>query len=250
MIEFANFSLSYYQLAVLLIVALLSGMGKAGLYGAGMVSIPLMAFVFGGKDSTGILLLLLIVADFFAVVIYRRDANWKSLRQLLLAAFIGVLVATYAGSVIDDETFKRFMAIAIIICIVLMVLQETRKTSRIPFWSGFAPAIGVAGGFTSMIGNLGAPVLALYFLAMRVPKQEFLGTAAWFFLTINLIKVPFHVVAWKTINMNTAILCLSFVPIVGLGVWLATLVVKHINEVFFRRLVITMTVISAVVLLV
>ncbi len=249
MLEFAGFTLSYYQLALLLLVAILSGMGKAGLYGAGLISVSLMAFAFGGKDSTGILLLLLIAADLFAVAIYRRDANWELLRQLLFAAFFGVVIATYAGSIIDDETFKRFMAIAIVICVILMIRQEMKDAKLVPSWSGFAPSVGVAGGFTSMIGNLGAPVLALYFLAKRVPKREFLGTAAWFFLAINLAKVPFHVLAWNTINIDTLLLTIAFVPFVGAGVWFATIVVKHINEVLFRRLVIVVTLVSAVVLI-
>lgn len=249
MFEFADFSLSYLQLLLLACVAVLSGMGKAGLYGAGLISVSLMAFAFGAKDSTGILLILLILADIFAVIIYRRDANWGFLRQLLPAACIGIVLATFFGTSIDDRTFQRAMAIVIVVCIVMMVLQEFRRSEFLPSWPGFASSIGVMGGFTSMVGNLGAPVLALYFLAMRVPKREFLGTAAWFFLSVNIIKVPFHVYAWKTIDLNTLLLCLIFVPLIGLGVRLATWVIAYINEVFFRRFVIIMTFISAVLLL-
>ena len=249
MLDFAGFTLSYLQIMLLACVAILSGMGKAGLYGAGLISVPLMAFALGGKDSTGILLLLLIIADIFAVVIYRRDANWVFLRQLLPAACVGIVFATIVGAAIDDQTFQRAMAIVIVVCVVLMVVQELRNSNFVPSWPGFASSMGIVGGFTSMIGNLGAPVLALYFLAMRVPKREFLGTAAWFFLSVNLIKVPFHVYAWHTINFNTVILSLSFLPLIGLGVYLATWLVRYINEVYFRRFVIMMTLLSAVVLL-
>jgi len=85
---------------------------------------------------------------------------------------------------------------------------------------------------------------------MRIPKREFLGTAAWFFLTINLLKVPFHVGVWQTIDWQTLFLTILFLPLVGLGIYLGLLVVKRINEVWFRRFVITMTFVSAIVLLV
>jgi len=250
MIELTGYSLSYLQFAIILFVAVLSGMGKAGLYGAGMISVPLMAFAFGSKDSTGILLLLLIIADLFAVVIYRRDANWKFLRQLLPAACLGIVAATFLGAVIDDLAFQRVMGIVILGCIVLMIRQELQKSTLAPSWSAFAPATGVMGGFTSMIGNLGAPVMAIYLLAMRLPKREFLGTAAWFFLTVNLIKVPFHVLAWGTLDTSAAMLAIFFIPLVGLGVWFATLAVRYINEVLFRRFVIMMTLVSAIALLI
>ena len=249
MIELTGYSLSNLQFAIILLVAILSGMGKAGLYGAGLISVPLMAFAFGSKDSTGILLLLLIIADLFAVVIYRRDANWKFLRQLLPAACVGIVVGTLLGAVIDDLTFQRVMGVVIVTCIVLMIRQELKESKQVPSWSAFAPTTGVMGGFTSMIGNLGAPVMAIYLLAMRLPKREFLGTAAWFFLTVNLIKVPFHVFAWGTLDTHAAMLAICFIPLVGLGVWFATFAVRYINEVLFRRIVIVMTLLSAIVLL-
>ncbi len=249
MTDLLGVSLSQTQWVILLLVAILSGMGKAGIYGAGMISVPLMAFAFGSKDSTGILLTLLIFADVFAVMIYRRDANWSMLRQLLPTAFVGVLIGTYAGAVIDDVSFQRIMAIVILVCVALMLWQELRKSSVVPAWRGFAPGMGVTGGFTTMVGNLGGPVLALYLLAMRVPKREFLGTAAWFFLTINLLKVPFHVVVWETIDWQSFLLTLLFLPLVGLGIYLGVVLVKRINEVLFRRFVIAMTFVSALVLL-
>ncbi len=250
MADLIGFSVSNLQMGVLILVAILSGMGKAGIYGAGMLSVPMMALAFGSRDSTGILLLLLIFADLFAVVIYRRDANWSMLRQLIPTAFMGVLIGTYAGTKINDAVFQMLMAIIILICVTLMIWQEFRASVRVPSWRGFAPSMGVSGGFTTMVGNLGGPVIALYLLAMRIPKREFLGTAAWFFLTINLLKVPFHVGVWQTIDWQTLFLTILFLPLVGLGIYLGLLVVKRINEVWFRRFVITMTFVSAIVLLV
>ena len=67
----------------------------------------------------------------------------------------------------------------------------------------FAITTGILGGFTSMVGNLAGTVMAVYLLSIRLPKNIFIGTTAWFFMATNWFKVPFHVFAWHTITINT-----------------------------------------------
>jgi len=57
--------------------------------------------------------------------------------------------------------------------------------------SWFAAMIGMTAGVTTMLANAAGPVMTAYLLAMRLPKHEFIGTGAWYFLMINCLKVPF-----------------------------------------------------------
>lgn len=248
MIELFGFDLSLLQLLVLAATALLAGMAKAGIYGANIPMIPLLALLFGGRESTGILLCLLIFADFFGVAYYRQHAEWKYLKTLFPAALVGVVIGTYLGTHIGDQGFKRAIGIIILVCVVLMIWQDRQKQQTVPAWPWFAPAMGVSGGFTTMVGNLGGPVMALYLLAMRFSKQAFIGTAAWFFLMINLSKVPFHVLAWGTIDWSVLSLCLVFLPLVAIGAFFGFWLAKQFSDVFFRRLVIGVTLLSVLTL--
>jgi uncharacterized membrane protein YfcA len=52
---------------------------------------------------------------------------------------------------------------------------------------------GWATGLATMLANAAGAITAFYFLARRMDKMTFVGTAAWFYLVINLSKVPFSI---------------------------------------------------------
>ena len=138
------------------------------------------------------------------------------------------------------------MGLTIFIVLALMVWQERTPNPSVPNSSWFIFTIGIAGGFTTMIGNLAGPVVGLYLLAMRFPKKEFLGTGAWYFLIVNLFKVPFHIFAWHTITVNSFLLDLMLIPAIALGAFMGVKVMKLIKEETFRRLVIGITFVAAI----
>lgn len=245
-----SYSLTVNELAILLLVAVFVGVAKAGVAGAGMAVIPLLAITFGGKESSGLLLPILIFADIFAVFYYHKHANWHHLKRLLPFAFIGVMLGTYLGDILNDAHFKGVMAGIIVVSLCIMVWREKNKSPQLPDSKMISASIGISGGVATMIGNLAGPIMALYLLAMRLPKTEFIGTAAWFFLIINVIKVPFHVFVWHTISLNTALLGLLLIPAIGFGVFIGVKAIKRMNDVFFRYLVITMTAVTAVAMLI
>ncbi|MXV16314.1 sulfite exporter TauE/SafE family protein [Hufsiella ginkgonis] len=249
MITLFSFTLTYTDIAVILLVALLTGMSKTGVHGAGMITAPLMASVFGGQQSSGIVLPLLIFADIFGIAYYHRHAAWQYLRILFPWAALGVALGTFVGARIDDQLFKMIMAVTIISSISIMTWLERVKREKIPDNRLFAGGMGLAGGFTSMVGNLAGSVMAVYLLSMRLPKNVYIGTTAWFFAFINLFKVPFHVFAWHTIRWNTVMLDLLTIPVILLGAWLGIVIVKSLSEKVYRWFIIGMTVVAAVMML-
>ncbi len=247
--EIASFSFTFYELGLIVAVATLVGMAKTGLQGAGMMAIPMLALVFGGKASTGVMLPILIFADLFGVYYYHQHASLDYLKKLIPFSFFGVVLGAVAGTVVNDVVFSHSMVTIIFVLLGITIWREKSSNIKIPnsFW--FVATIGVVGGFTSMIGNLAAPVMALYLLSMQLPKNQFIGTAAWFFLSINLVKVPFHVFVWETITWDTFLLDLSLTPAIAIGAILGVSVVKKIPETGFRWFVITATAASAVVMM-
>ena len=99
-----------------------------------------------------------------------------------------------------------------------------------------------------MIGNAAGPVMALYLLSMRLPKNQFIGTAAWFFFIINLIKVPFHVVVWNTITWPSFLFDILMIPAVAIGAYLGIWLVKLFPERVYRIFVIATTLLAAIFL--
>jgi uncharacterized protein len=245
--QFLNSQLNWL---LFLTCGLLIGMAKTGLSGAGLMIVPIMAGIFGGKLSVGIVLPMLIFADVFAVTYYHRYASWRYVLLALPWAFLGVVTATLYGNLIDDKTFKSVMAIIILLGIALMIAQDAFINSKkVPDTWWFAAMLGLTGGFTTMIGNAAGPVMSLYLLSMHLPKNNFIGTAAWFFLIINLLKVPFHVFSWHTITLQTLTIDLAAIPAILLGVLLGIKSVKMIPEKVYRYFIIGSTVLAALLLL-
>lgn len=261
MIEMLSYQLNATELVLVIVVAVLVGVGKTGVAGAGMIAVPVLAIVFGSKNSTGIMLPLLVIADLFAVAYYHKHADWRYLSKLLPYALAGIVVGTLLGEQIDETMFKLVMGGIIFTSLIIMVWQEHsaklasqsadlgNNTPALLLSKQLTPAIGIVGGFTTMVGNLAGPIMSLYLLAMRLPKNVFIGTAAWFFMLINLIKVPFHVFVWETITLNSVLFTLTLTPAVALGAWLGVKLAALFSEQVFRWLVVSMTAVAALAML-
>jgi len=96
-------------------------------------------------------------------------------------------------------------------------------------------------GFSTMVGNLAGAFSNIYFLAIKLPKNEFIGTAAWLFFIINLFKVPFHIWVWETINLESLKISLTLIPAVISGLLLGVFLVKKINNNKYRKLILIFT---------
>jgi len=221
-------------------------MSKTGVHGAGNISVPLLAIIFGGQLSSGIMLPMLCLADVIGVWYYHRHASWGHLKKLIIWSVLGILVGTVVGGMINDKVFKYVMVGIIFVSVGIMIWMERGHKDDIPDYRWFAALCGVGAGFTSMIGNLAGAFSAIYLLSMRLPKNSFIGTSAWFFMVINWLKVPLHVWVWKTITWNTFFLDLTTLPVIALGAWLGIIIVKNLSEGGYRWFIIGMTLVAAV----
>lgn len=248
---FTDFSMSYSDIGLLMLVGFLVGAAKGGLKGVGTAAVPIFALIFGAKESTGILLPILIIADTGAVLYYYKKAQWSKLLKLLPSAIIGILLATWVGSYISAQTFKYLMGGLILFCLLLLLLWEKMGDKLMDVSSpilGYSTGVGL--GFTTMIGNAAGPLMNIYMLLLQMPKTAFIATTAVFFYIVNLIKVPFHIFVWNTITLKTVQLGLLTLPAVALGLFFGVYIVKMMSERIFKWLVIIATALSALLLLI
>ena len=176
--------------------ALLAGMAKTGVPGLGILVVPLMLLaVPEPKLSTGTTLGILCVADLFAVIYYRRHAHWD--RLLKLSPWVAIGLALGMAGVwavdawrIDQVWFTRLIGLIVLAMIALHVARRFTAAENVPRSWWIAALFGVIAGFATTVANAAGPVMNLYLLSMALPKEEFIGTGAWFFCIINLVKVP------------------------------------------------------------
>ena len=236
-------TVAYLSLAftIALAASLLLGIAKSGIKGLAVLIVTGLALVYGAKESTGILMPLLICGDILAVIYYKRHVKWIYLIKLLPWMMLGVLVGVVLGKDLPEDLFKSGMAVIILISVVMMYYWELKKDRKVPTHWSFAALMGMMAGFTTMVGNLAGAFSNIYFLAIKLPKNEFIGTAAWLFFIINLFKIPFHIWSWGTINQVSFQISLSLIPAVIAGFGLGVFLVKKINDDKYRQLILLLT---------
>ena len=244
------FNLTSWQWLWLIAAALLIGFSKTGIGGVSMPVIPIIAGVFGGKASTGIILPMLIVGDVFALYYYNRHGEWVNIKKLLPWTIVGLMLGIIVGNYINDKQFKAIIAVSVFICLFVLVYTEKKGESlNIPNKIWFYALIGAGAGFTSMIGNAAGPLLTIYLLSMGFKKNSFLGTNAWFFFILNIFKIPLQIFFWHNISMSTLTLTVFMIPAIAIGATIGAIVIKRIKEKSFRYIIIGMTFIAAIRLL-
>lgn len=242
------FTHSITNWSLILIAAFIIGLSKAGLKGIDMMNVTIMAIIFGGKASTGIVLPLLCVADIFAVIYYNRHAQWNQFWKLIPWMILGVIIGVFTGKLLDEVIFRKVMAIIIVLTAIIMVAVEFFKIEKIPTNKSFVIGMGLASGFTTMLGNLAGAFSNIYFLALRIPKNGFIGTAAWVFLVINLFKMPFQVFYWHNITGVTLTIDLMLLPALLAGFWAGLKIVSKIKDAHYRKIVIALTLLGAIII--
>lgn len=227
------------------VASFIIGLSKAGIKGVDMMNVTLMAIVFGGKASTGVVLPLLCAADVLAVKYYHRHAQWNHFWKLIPWMIVGVLIAVVIGRQLNEDYFRKAMACIIILTVAIMLLLEFKKNINIPNNKTFAASMGLVSGFTTMLGNLAGAFSNIYFLATRLLKNDFIGTAAWIFLVINFFKLPFQVFVWHNVTPQTLTVDLFLLPALLIGFYAGIKIVARIQDDTYRKIIIVLTLIGA-----
>ncbi|WP_299318071.1 sulfite exporter TauE/SafE family protein [uncultured Maribacter sp.] len=231
------------------IATFIIGLSKAGIKGIAVLNVTIMALAFGARQSTGMVVPLLVLADIFAVIYYNRYTQWKYVFKVLPWMIVGLLIGVFIGNELPEKFFKIGMATIIIITVGMMFYWDRQKDKNVPSHWTFAGAIGTIAGITTMVGNLAGAFSNIYFLAMRLPKNQFIGTAAWLFLIINIIKLPFHFFVWETITKESLTLNLMLLPGILIGFFVGIRFIKYIKEAFFRKMILVLTAVGAVLIM-
>ena len=236
------------QIFLAAIAALLVGFSKTGVPSAGIFTVTLMAMIFPAKESVGVLLPMLITGDIIAVAYYRRQVVWKHLISLIPWVLVGIVLGYFVLKHIQSPQLKVMIGVLVLALVVLHVVSNKwgeKLFSRFigSFW--FNALMGILAGFATMVGNAAGGVMSLYLLSKNLPKNEFIGTGAWFFFTVNLLKVPFTVYL-GLITPSMLVLNAWVVPLILLGAFIGIKVLPKIPQKHFQMLILVLSVIGAI----
>ncbi len=226
------------------------GVSKSGLPGISLLHVVLFAQLFPGLQSTGVVLPMLIAGDIGAVVLFRRHADWSHVWRTLPPALVGVVIGWWIMSRSRATNFNPVIGGIVLGLAVVQLVRNWRPDllSHVPHTRGFAWTIGLLAGVVTMLANAAGPVMGLYLLAVALPKEVFVGTAAWFFLLINLFKVPFSA-QLGLINGGSLALNALLVPMVVAGLFIGKATIAKLPQRLFDTLIIAFALAAAARLL-
>lgn len=227
----------------MIVAALIVGTAKTSFGGLGSVAVALLALSIPTKESTAAALVLLICGDIVAVLRYRRNADWRLLRGLLPSVIPGIVLGAVFIRLVDDLALRRVIGWLLIACVLIQLAVTTKRHATQRRWDATGEGepqarpvnrlasivAGVGAGFTTMTANAAGPVMAVYLQLVHVDKLRFLGTSAWFYLIVNVSKTPFTA-ALGLFTPRVVGTAAMLLPVVLVGTWLGTLVVKHVAQ--------------------
>lgn len=241
-----NLQPSHLLLAIL--AAFLVGVAKTGIGGLGMLTVVLFAQIMPAKQATGMVLPLLCFGDLFAVASYRQHAKWSYCWKLFPWTAAGVVAGYFALGRLNEHQTRTLIG-SIVLCLVGLHFARRRFYGHeAEHGAWFAPAIGVLAGFTTLVANAAGPFMAIYFLAMRLPKMDFVGTGAVFFLLLNLFKLPF-MINLGLVTKESFTLNLLLAPAVVVGALIGRTILQRIEQRVFENLALAMSAVAGLKLL-
>ena len=239
-----DLSAAHWALAIL--AAVVMGISKSGFAGLALVHVLTFAFLFGARDSTGIVLPMLIVGDLGAIRAFSQHAKWDHLWRTLPPACVGVIAGSLFMRRISDTTFTHVLGWILLGLTLLYAIRSRMPESAttVPRSPIFAWAVGLVAGVTTMLANAGGPIMTLYLLTMGLAKLEFTGTVSWFFFVINVFKVPFSL-SLGLIDHRTLGLNLVLAPAILVGLVIGRWLIKRVPQRLFDGFLLAFVAIAA-----
>lgn len=239
--------------------ALVVGFSKSALPGAGTIAVGLFALALPAKESTAALLLLLILGDVTALWMYRREPDWRTLVRLIPSVLVGLVLGAVFLALADASAVRDGIGVILLLLVAITLWRRRAATRRAQAQGEHAeqPAVGrlarigygSLGGFTTMVANAGGPPMSMYFYAMRMPVLTFLGTSAWFFAIVNILKLPFSA-SLGLFTVEYAVMDLLLAPLVIGGALVGRRIARRVPQQVFEKAILVLTVLSAIGLIV
>lgn len=242
--------------ALFVLAAVIVGYSKTALGGLATISVAIYATILPARQSTGALLLLLMVGDLVAVWHYRRHCDWAIVRELLPLVVPGLVLGAGFLAVVDDTWLRRSIGALLLVMVALqLVLQARAGRVTVPASStrtagrGAGLSAGLAAGFVTMTANAAGAVMTLFLVSRGVEKRRFVGTSAWFFAGVNLCKLPFSV-GLGLVHLEDLRRAVLLAPAVLLGGWLGVHTIARISQRRFEQAVLLASAVAALALIV
>ena len=241
------------------LAAFIIGFSKTGVPGTGILMVPLMAIVFGPQLSLGATIPMLVMGDSFAVAFYRVNCKWEHLKRLAPWVIGGLLLGTllldyWLGHPSKHDYLGPLIGTIVLAMLAMNLLRGKLGDRLVPTSKEGRAITGLVAGFSTMVSNAAGPVMAIYMTATGMPKEQLMGTSAWYFFIFNLSKIPLLVIltarhpALPMITVPTLLFNLTMFPVIVIGAYGGRWLLPRIPQKQFNNAILILAALAALTL--
>jgi hypothetical protein len=239
--------MSTETMLILAISALCIGVSKAGFSGMSLIAVYLLADTFGAKESLGIALPMLVMADLIVYPAFRKHGSWSQVWPVFFPALVGIVLGFILLPQLPNEVMKPVIGGIILAMALIQILRAfcSEQIERVAVSMGFRYSAAVSGGLATVLANAAGPIFQLYFLTIRIPKMELIGVCSRFFLITNLIKLPMNA-QLDLITKETLMQNLYLAPVLAFGIFGGKFFIHRIPQKSFEYLILIFAMIAGI----
>jgi uncharacterized membrane protein YfcA len=249
--------------AAIALSLLLVGMSKGG-FPVGSIALPILVLVWpsqsnAAREAVGFMLPMLCLMDIIAVLVYRKEIQWKRLLHVWPGTLIGVAVASAlfvseqsALITVSDRALKTAIGVLGLLFVLYYVIRKwifAKLNAAVePTWA-VGTGYGITAGITSSLAHAAGPLMQMYMLPQRLPKLQFAATMAAYFFVLNLLKVaPFALLG--RIRVDNLMLGALMLPVIPLGVILGYTLVRITRQRVYTAFIYTVLFVTSIGLII
>lgn len=232
-----------YIFSIILLAAVLNTLTG---FGFALVATPLLAFVINPKEAVVLVLFIGLLMKVYMVYKTWLDGKFARIALIFAASIVGALPGAYVLRVVDENTLKIVISIALIL-ITLTMSANVKLTIRRHNLA--KAAVGFISGLLGATTSFSGPPIVLYMMNEGMDKISMRADLVRYFLLGNTSTlIMAYLMGTFHISSLTVPVAVS-IPALALGWWLGEKVFKLVDLVLFRRITLTLISISALVTL-
>jgi len=232
-----------WELLVALLAALMAGVvtGTTG-FGLAMISTPILLFVYEPKIVIFLTAVFSVFINTTVVLDSWRDAHRRLALALLVPACVGIVAGAEVLRVVNP-TYIRLAVGAVVVFSALLLVRDIRLPGADTRWG--AVVAGSASGALSTSTGLAGPPIVLLLASRHLPKHQFRGTSAFYFLFMSVVTLIILAVR-GLVDAEELPLAAALVPAAMVGKVIGTAFLKIISEAAFRALSLVMVILTGI----
>jgi uncharacterized membrane protein YfcA len=222
-------------IAACIVLAAFVVRGMSG-FGAGMVGIPLLAFLMPVHTAVSVFGLLVLILFVFLSIRDWRDVVRHELKLLLVPTLLGVAAGVLLFQHLDNRLLLMLLGGFLIVYALYVFAVHYFGLPEITCSDRWAFPVGFAGAFLDTLFGGGGGTLVVVYLHLRgVGRMPFRATVAalWLFEMIARI-LGYGAAGYYT--TETLLLCLLLLPVMWAGTWLGERIGNRVGQETFSRI--------------